>query len=155
MLRSALIHTETYLLTHPKMGHYLSLHKLKKPYLIGFCTKDLCMKAKMYSKDAKQYDLRQHCTQNMLANLPPHQLKQWVDVGITKMDVNFDGRIYLQKQIIEPEKQCLIQEIPTDQFVMYPFEKKLGVIICKDIMDESHEQVVFSGIIIEPNLMTH
>jgi len=151
MLRSALINRQTYLLKHPKMFGFLSLHHLHKPYLVGFSNKDLCTKAQLYTKHSNQYHLDQHFTQNLLAELPEYQMKQWQQMGIKEMNVNFDGRIHLQKEILELEKRCALHEMTTDEIVLFPFRKQLGVVICKDIVDESYEQLIMSCVVIETN----
>lgn len=151
MLKSALIHRKSYCLVDRTFGNYLALHHLQKPYVVGFCSKELCSRAQMYSQDTNQYQLTQHFTQNLLADATVIQRANWNEIGITEMNVNFDGNIHLQKRILEEEEQCQIRELSTDQYVMFPFAKKLGIVLCKDIVEENHEAIVFQGIIIEAN----
>lgn len=151
MLRSALINKDCYLLKHPKISGYLSLQRLQRPYLVGFCNKELSIKAQLYTKESNQYRLDQHYTQNLLANVPSYQMKQWLEIGITEMNVNFDGRIHLLKENLELEKRCTIHEMTTDKLVMFPFQKQLGVVLCKEIIDESCEELIMSGVVIESN----
>jgi hypothetical protein len=131
-----------------------------KPYVIGF----------------PQYDMARYlCTK-----LPPEPVMQLVrktpynftsefnstlsDIGMEQLAVDeltvdytanlivkkMKGKFGLEEELLEMFGGFVLTNIQSSDFLLYPFEKSIGIIMPVECIKETHNEIVFQAMVIDP-----
>jgi hypothetical protein len=129
----------------------LGLIHYQKPYVISFISKMDVYKI----KDNLSIEYRSYLLKNN-----PENINKQVNEGLLNLNVNLDlpdiisdtnATLHIHKRNIRAEKLPItkVDTVDFSEVLLYPFYKNLGIVIAKEIIEETDEQYVLLSDMIE------
>ncbi len=139
-----------YLLKHHK--NYFGFVDYEKHYVVGFNQHHLnYLLRNNITKKSKACLIRNHTedvTQDINAGLIMKGVSQTIS-GVT-IDVGAKLIITKDEEFVEKDDVFEIDHVQIDNFILWPFQNNLGVVLTTDLYTEDKDKYVFTSQIIDP-----
>lgn len=131
----------------------LSLSHEDRIYVVGFQEKRHAKYVKNVLSTFPRLEMRRERTDNVKDDINKGLLEMGLPAfhdSDVMIDVNADLMIN-KRADLEPDSDYEIEEVDFAEFIMYPFEKYLGVIMPYDISHENLDKIYFKAHVVEPS----
>jgi hypothetical protein len=135
-----------YIMRNPEMN-VVGFRFREKSYVIGFGNKQMVKKASKHISNTSSMKLRNIGFQNVR----PHMDAVYPEymASVPNADVLIDAEASL---IIEKQEASLLKDefLDTQEFLMYPFTKNIGVVYANNLLRETQRFLVYDVCVIAP-----
>lgn len=132
-------------------NNYVGFQSHGSSFLVGFTNKGLATHAAQQIRPSSRFfmkDVALTNVRNLMDNWYPNEMKGVPDI---KVLIDSDARLVIQKQTwTDPPEEITRYVIPTDEFIMYPFTKNIGVVLADDLVSESPRRIIYNIHVIAP-----
>lgn len=135
------------ILLRAKNNNLMGFRSKGKSFVVGFKTKKTAqIAARNVSYDSKIFmrDVEFEDIKTTMDLLDP----EMKEVPIKKLLVDTNAKLYIEKTQ-KPEK-LVEQHTSSDEFLMYPISKNVGVVIVEALISETAQQLIFEMHVIAP-----
>lgn len=135
-------------LLRAKNNNSVGFRSREKSYVIGFRTKELATTAIKHVAYDSQISMRDVSFMNIktdMERLDPNM----TTVPITKLMMDTDAKLVIEKK--QRAGKLVTVMTPSDEFLMYPITKNIGVVIVNSLVNETKEHLVYNMHVIAPS----
>lgn len=126
--------------------NYVGFRRQGKTFIIGVpnkniikkCSEHISTSSKMFLKEVEFTDVKQDINE---------YLPGFEDLSCDKVMLDTDVKLFIEKK--EPDA-LFYQSINTDEFMMYPFTKNIGVVFIDKYVRETNKYLILNAHVIAP-----
>jgi hypothetical protein len=131
-----------------------------KPYVVGFPRYDMARRicTKLPPEPAMRLVRKSpnNFTSEFNSTLSDIGLE---DLAVDKLTVDYTAHLIVQKmtgqfglqdELLEMLGGFVVADIPSSEFLLYPFEKAIGIIMPVECIKETRNEIVFQAMVIDP-----
>lgn len=126
-------------LLRAQSNNIVGFRRKGKTFVIGVCNKALVKKCASHISTESNMFLRELS----LTDVKPDLL----GLSSESVMVDADAKLVISKK--EPE-QFFYQTVSTEEFLMYPFKKNIGIVLVDDLTRETTKELVLNAHIVAP-----
>lgn len=153
---------QTYLLK-TKHNNFVGFQSRDSSFVVGFLNKGLANHASHTIKSSSRFHMRNVAltnVRNLMESMFPEEMS---DVPEIKVMIDSDARLIVQKEgwrmsddASDASEHQVSEDIltkcriPTDEFIMYPFTKNIGVVMADGLISETPKRIIYNIHVIAP-----
>lgn len=126
-------------LLRAQSNNYAGFRRKGKTFVIGVSNKSLVKKCASHISTESSMFLRELS----LTDVKPDLL----GLSMQSVMIDTDAKLVIAKKDPEP---FFFQTMNTDEFLMYPFKKNIGIVIVDDLTRETNKELVLNAHVIAP-----
>lgn len=127
-------------------NNYVGFRRQGKTFIIGVTNKDIIKKCSQHISPSSKMFLKEVAFINV-KQLINDTLPEFEELSCDKIMMDSDVKLLVEKQEPEP---LFYQYIDTDEFMMYPFTKNIGVVFIDRYVRETNKHIVLNAHVIAP-----
>jgi hypothetical protein len=127
-------------------NNYVGFRRQGKTFIIAVPNKDIINKCSQHISTSSKIFLKEVTLMNVkdeITNIFP----EFEELSCNKVMMDTDVKLLIEKQEPEP---FFYQYIDTDEFMMYPFTKNIGVVFIDKYVRETNKHIVLNAHVIAP-----
>lgn len=124
-----------------------------KPYVMGFANRGLAMYTREVIQDSPNITVMRRYYDDVTKTINEGLKYLDIDKQIADVTLDMDAHVTLLKKddgCEDISEKYDIEDVAFDDFLLYPFNKCLGVALVTRIIDDDNKKVVFTAQVIDP-----
>jgi len=126
-------------LLRAQSNNIVGFRRKGKTFVIGVCNKALVKKCASHISPESGMFLRELSLTDVKQDL--------LGISSQSVMVDTDAKLVITKKVPEP---FFYQTVNTEEFMMYPFKKNIGIVLVDDLTRETNKELVLNAHVIAP-----
>lgn len=127
-------------------NNYVGFRRQGKTFIIGVPNKEIIKKCSQHISTSSKIFLKEVAFMNV-KELINDTFPDFEELSCDRVMMDTDVKLLVEKQDPEP---LFYQYIDTDEFMMYPFTKNIGVVFVDKYVRETNKHIVLNAHVIAP-----
>ncbi len=127
-------------------NNYVGFRRQGKTFIIGVPNRELIKKCSQHISTSSKMFMKEVAFTNVKADIN-EVLPGFEDLTCEKVMLDTDVKLLIEKQEPEP---FFYQQIDTEDFMLYPFTKNIGVVFIDRFLRETNKHLVLNTHVIAP-----
>lgn len=127
-------------------NNYVGFRRQGSTYIVGLPTKEIIQKCSKHISLSSKMFMKEIELTNVKDDINTY-LPGFKDLSFDKVLLDTDVKLFIEKQEPEP---FFYHSMDTDQLMMYPFTKNIGVVFVDKYIKETQKYIILNAHVIAP-----